>query len=37
MIHNIHRDIKITLEEFIEEFNRKHSRKLQLHYTYVRN
>jgi hypothetical protein len=29
----LHRNIKITLEEVIEEFNKKHLRKLQLEYT----
>lgn len=32
MLLNNHRDIKITPEEVIEEFSKKHSRKLELQY-----
>ncbi|KAF0725686.1 52 kDa repressor of the inhibitor of the protein kinase-like [Aphis craccivora] len=32
MLFNIHRDIKITPDEVIEEFSKKHTRKLQLQY-----
>lgn len=32
MLLNIHRDIKIIPEEVIEEFSKKHTRKLQLQY-----
>ncbi|KAF0725684.1 52 kDa repressor of the inhibitor of the protein kinase-like [Aphis craccivora] len=32
MLLNIHRDIKITPDEVIEEFSKKHTRKLQLQY-----
>ncbi|KAF0752713.1 52 kDa repressor of the inhibitor of the protein kinase-like, partial [Aphis craccivora] len=35
MLLNIHRDIKITPDEVIEEFSKKHTRKLQLQYIMV--
>ena len=32
MLLNIHKDIKITPEEVVEEFSKKHTIKLQLQY-----